>query len=240
MFNFLSKKAYDHIFAVGDIHGMYDKLIDLMHKVPFNPSKDIIIFLGDYIDRGTQNLKSLDYVMDFQEKFQDSIVCLLGNHELFAINYFNYHFNMGDWIEDLNYSWLHNGGFETSRELLALPSSEILRRLDWLKSLPSFYQIDNYYFCHAGIRPGTPLSKQKDADLLWTRYSFLDKYRGKETIVVGHTPVQRYLSVNHITGVPATKPLFLKNNIIMCDTGSFVNGGMISCVDVLSKNYWQA
>lgn len=240
MFDFLSKKEYNHIFAVGDIHGMYGKLIKLFDKIPFNPNEDMLIFLGDYIDRGKHSLRCLDFVMDFKEKYSDSVVCLLGNHELCAINYLNYHFNLGDWLDSLNYTWLDNGGLETQREFLALPNDEIFRRLDWIKSLPSYYQIDNYYFCHAGIRPGIPLSKQKDVDLLWIRYSFLNNYRGKETIVVGHTPVQSYASSDNFVGKHESKPIFLKNNIIMCDTGSFIVGGKLSCVDVLSKEYWQA
>lgn len=54
---------YKRILAVGDIHGMYDKLIKLMEQVQFNPAEDLLIFLGDYIDRGPQSLECVDYVM---------------------------------------------------------------------------------------------------------------------------------------------------------------------------------
>ena len=55
---------------------------------------------------------------------------------------------------------------------------------------------------------------------------------GEKTIVVGHTPVQQ-LGFEPV-------PQFLNNNIILCDTGSFIDAGMLSCVDVLSGKYWQS
>ena len=61
-------------------------------------------------------------------------------------------------------------------------------------------------------------------DLLWIRDSFFDNYRGAELVVVGHTPTQALDGRN--------VPLFLPNNIIACDTGSFLPDGRISCVDV--------
>ena len=81
---------YKRILAVGDIHGMYGKLIALMEKVKFNPEEDILIFLGDYIDRGPQSLECLDYVMDLYKQYPERVVPLLGNHEAMCINYYEY------------------------------------------------------------------------------------------------------------------------------------------------------
>ena len=62
---------YKRILAVGDIHGMYQKLLSLMDQVQFNPADDLLVFLGDYIDRGPQSLECLDYVMDICKQFPD-------------------------------------------------------------------------------------------------------------------------------------------------------------------------
>lgn len=59
---------YKRILAVGDIHGMYDKLIKLMDKVQFDPAEDLLVFLGDYIDRGPQSLECLDYVINLKQR----------------------------------------------------------------------------------------------------------------------------------------------------------------------------
>lgn len=44
--------GYSRVLAIGDIHGMYEKLITLLVKIQFNPEEELLVFLGDYIDRG--------------------------------------------------------------------------------------------------------------------------------------------------------------------------------------------
>lgn len=69
------------LLAVGDIHGYYDKLEDLMNLVR-PTSADKVIFLGDYIDRGPDSRKVLQYLMDFKKRFPGTdSVFLRGNHE---------------------------------------------------------------------------------------------------------------------------------------------------------------
>ena len=111
-----------------------------------------------------------------------------------------------------------------------------------MKMLSNHYQACDYYFCHAGIQPFIPLDKQRESDLLWMREGFFDLYDGRNgTIVVGHTPTMNLKKKywRDSDNPPAT-PQFLNNNIILCDTGSFMDGGKLSCVDVLSRNFWQA
>ena len=79
---------YKRILAVGDIHGMYDKLIALIEQVQFSPVEDLLIFLGDYIDRGPKSLECLDYVMNLQQQYPERVVCLKGNHEAMCVNYY--------------------------------------------------------------------------------------------------------------------------------------------------------
>ena len=59
------------IMAVGDIHGMYDKLKMLMRRIKFDPAQDKLIFLGDTIDRGPGSLQCFDYVMHLQKKYPE-------------------------------------------------------------------------------------------------------------------------------------------------------------------------
>ena len=195
---------YKRILAVGDIHGMYDKLIKLMEKVQFNPEEDLMIFLGDYIDRGPQSLESLDYVMNLQQQYPERVVCLKGNHEAMCVNYYWFKADKIGFIlagKDLQAAlmWSGNGGKETKRQFTKLEKPELQARLSWMRKLPNCYQIEDFYFCHAGIAPNTPQ--------------------------------------------------FLKNHIIMCDTGAYMDGiplnsrvvsGKLSCVDVLNKTFWQA
>ncbi len=112
--------GYSRVLAVGDIHGMYEKLIKLMEIIQFDPEEDLLVFLGDYIDRGPDSVKCLRYVYDLQRTCPDSVVCLLGNHEVMMSSYLmqkrgSYNTLIADYAD----SWLENGGFETLQQLNA-------------------------------------------------------------------------------------------------------------------------
>ncbi|MBQ9698801.1 MAG: serine/threonine protein phosphatase [Acidaminococcaceae bacterium] len=228
---------YKRILAVGDIHGMYKMLTSLMEQVQFNPEEDLLVFLGDYIDRGLQSLECLDYVMGLNIKYPERVVALKGNHEAMCINYYHYEgksfgfMQEGDDMQSI-LVWLDNGGYETYKQFKTLKRAAFQKRLRWMQKLPACFRMDEYYFCHAGIQPYIPLEKQREKDLLWIRKWFYTMYSGKETIVVGHTPVQNFCDGQ-------TTPQFMENNIIACDTGSFMDDGKLSCVDVLNRNFWQ-
>ncbi len=224
------------VIAIGDIHGMYEKLTTLMDKIRFAPEEDLLVFLGDYIDRGPDSVKCLQYVHDLQLQFPDSVVCLMGNHEVMMSSYLmekrvSYNTLIGDYSE----SWLENGGFRTLQQLNELDADKKEELLSWVTDLPVKYRYQEFFFCHAGIDPGVPLSVQSEFDMLWRRQEWWEQYSGEEIIVVGHTPVQK---VNKKTR--SAKPLFLQNNVMMCDTGAYMAGGRLSCVDVLSRKVWQA
>ena len=212
---------YRRILAVGDIHGMYKKLIALMDMVRFNPAEDLLVFLGDYIDRGPQSLECLDYVMDLCKQFPERVIPLLGNHEAMCLNYYDYELHkrslMDNFGKQMVLVWLDNGGTDTHRQFQKLKRSELQKRLRWIRMLSNHY-------------------------LIWIRYCFYDFYDGRYgTIVVGHMPTLYLKRKYWLDSVlRPVKPMFLKNNIILCDTGACIDGGKLSCVDVLSKKFWQA
>jgi serine/threonine protein phosphatase 1 len=237
---------YKRILAVGDVHGMYEKLITLMEKIQFNPAEDLLIFLGDYIDRGSQPLECLDYVKALSITHPGRVVPLLGNHEVMCLNYYRYKeqsrsFMMDGLDYEMAHVWLDNGGDKTKRQFKKLKRPELQKRLRWMRMLSNHYQVDKFYFCHAGIQPFIPLDRQREGDLVWMREGFFELYDGRAgTIVIGHTPVQELKRKHWTDGQPPATPQFLDNNIIMCDTGAFMEGGKLSCVDVLTGKFWQA
>ena len=218
---------YERILAVGDIHGRFDRLVSVMKKVSFRPSCDLLVFLGDYIDRGSQPLACMDYVMELQEKYPDSVIALKGNHEALALDYL-----IGENRNGL--IWLDNGGQPSLRELIRLDDAELYKHLDWMRFLPTNFRYRNFLFCHAGVNLSRTLEEQTEDDFLWTRGSkFVYSYDGRfGTLVVGHTLVQK------LDFAPV--PQFLDNGVILCDTGAFVENGFLSCVDVLHKTVWQS
>lgn len=227
--------GYSRVLAVGDIHGMYEKLIKLMEKIQFDPEEDLLVFLGDYIDRGPDSVKCLQCVYDLQRAHTDSVICLMGNHEVMMFSYLmqkrvNYNTVIADYAD----SWLENGGFDALKQLDELETGLKNELLQWVENLPVKYQYQEFFFCHAGVDPDVPLPAQTEFDMLWRRQQWWEQYKGVETIVVGHTPVQKVKKKTRYA-----KPLFLPNNVIMCDTGAYMSGGKLSCVDVLSQKVWQ-
>ena len=200
------------IFAVGDIHGCYEKLCALMDKIPLNMNQDQLLFIGDYIDRGPGSIEVLDYLIDLKKRLP-GIIFLKGNHEDMLQNYldgndrFTYLLNSGQQTLD---AYLHK---KAASEDYPVPSAH----LEFLSELRLYYQTEDYIFVHAGMRDKIPLESQKENDLLWIRNEFIySDYDFGKRVVFGHTPFR--------------EPL-LQANKIGIDTGA-VYGNRLTCVQL--------
>jgi serine/threonine protein phosphatase len=227
---------FKRILAIGDIHGQYDKLVNLWEKIGYNDNEDFIVFLGDYIDRGSKSIECLRFVRDLI-KSNNNVHALCGNHEAMFKEYFQENqLRYTNIYEDLVQTG--NGGNVTLQQfqehMVNNPNEmkqliEFIFELDYVNTA-----IDGVLFVHAGVNPRIcELGRQPINDLLWIRSDFFNNYSGDKLVVVGHTPVQIYTD-------GANKPLVLKNNIIMLDTGSFLPNGKVTCMDIRTKKYWQA
>ena len=232
---------YRRILAIGDMHGNFTRLLSLIHKVNFDPEQDLLILLGDYIDRGEENMRCLRWAMEMSEK--KNVIALRGNHEQMML----YYYLLGEKEDGI---WLPNGGKYSKKELDAWIKREpgTLRKvLKFIMQMPLYHQLfvngKEYIFCHAGLKPGVPLENQVEDDLLWIREEFYTDYQGTAEVIVGHTPTA-YLDIsnNYLLRDKPNEyyPLFLKNHITIIDTGSFLPKGRISCIDILSGDVWQS
>lgn len=213
---------YRHIFAVGDIHGHAKKLGKLLAEIPYDPAKDILIFLGDYIDRGPASRGVLEIVMDLW-RGSDRVICLRGNHEQMFLDFL-------DGADQLLF--LFNGGRATlesygyeedmdGRYRVYMPFSH----LDFLRSLPYFVETDRYIFVHAGFRPDVPLTEQTEEDLIWIRHEFIFTSVGfGKKIIFGHTPFY--------------EPLVMEDKIGI-DTGSGY-GRKLTCIQLPEEIFYHA
>ena len=69
-------------FVIGDIHDQLLPLDNLISWLVTNTNpEDEGVFLGDYIDRGTQTKECLDRVIQFLKPSRCKVITLLGNHE---------------------------------------------------------------------------------------------------------------------------------------------------------------
>lgn len=199
------------LYAVGDIHGRYDLLLNLMKKIQNHAlgfeSPHTIVFLGDYIDRGKRSKEVVSYLRNFKiENFTS--ICLKGNHE-----------DMMEQATDDFYGgtlvwWMQNGGNTTIDSYFANDKSSTEKHdwlsvaqddLQWFHQLPFYHIEDKYFFVHAGVNPYLPLINQDEENYLWIRDKFLNNkepyyHLDKEMIIVhGHTPVKvPMIESNHI------------------------------------------
>jgi diadenosine tetraphosphatase ApaH/serine/threonine PP2A family protein phosphatase len=210
------------LFAIGDIHGCLEKLEDLIEVIAANPQKDELIFIGDYIDRGSFGREVVEYVIGLQDIFK-KVICLLGNHEQMFLNYLEgveeelYLYNGGK--STLSGYGIKNSDFPDERKK-KIPEAHAL----FYRALLPYYQTKDYIFVHAGLIPGTPLGKQVTRDLLWVRHEFIDSnYDFGKRVIFGHTPL--------------SKPLIMENKIGI-DTGA-VYGGKLTCVELPEVKIYQ-
>ena len=200
----------DKIFAIGDIHGCFDQLDRLVKKIGIDFDNDTLVFMGDYIDRGPDSFKVVEFLINIKKKCPKAVF-LKGNHEEMFENYL-----LG---EDM-IRFLQNGGRMTIESYVRENSNENRFYMppgheDFFHSLVLYYETDEYVFVHAGLRKKVALEKQTADDLLWIRKGFIDSHFdfGKK-IVFGHTPF--------------SEPLINENKIGI-DTGA-VYGNRLTCL----------
>lgn len=171
--------------VIGDIHGCYEELkemiVDLENNKEYNKDTDRLIFLGDYIDRGMDSYKVIQYIKELQ-KNNDNVIALMGNHEKMCI----------DFMAHLSDDWLLNGYHTTINSYGNY--KELQKDIEWMKTLPLYYEDDSFIYVHAGINPNKPLDKNSAYELLWQRESFIyNKNEFDKTVIFGHTPSQNLL-----------------------------------------------
>jgi len=210
------------LYAIGDVHGRVDLLRD-MHALIRRELRDEpvpdwrVVHLGDYVDRGPESCAVIELLVAAMKADARNIV-LAGNHDIGFLDFLM--------VPQADGLFAKFGGYDTAlsygvrldfRDMLYLmPGHAALCRavpdshLDFLSSLRFSASFGDYFFCHAGIRPGVALDAQDEHDLTWIRRPFLDHPGLFDKVVVhGHTPVE--------------EPQLLPNRINV-DTGAFRTG----------------
>lgn len=193
------------IYAIGDVHGRADLLKRLMLNIREDAGdleegkRAVLVFLGDYVDRGFQSKEVIDYLLSEELEGFETIF-LKGNHEAAFLEF------MSD--PAFGPQWAKFGGSETLTSYGIRPPRAHTAASDWneacqrlnevlpvshrsfLQTLAPSVVIGDYAFVHAGMRPGRPIEEQTEDDLLWIRDSFLnDKTEFEQVVVHGHTPI---------------------------------------------------
>jgi serine/threonine protein phosphatase 1 len=177
MFNLFQKSNQPRQIVIGDVHGHFDGLQQLVQTFSLNDD-DRLYFLGDLIDRGPKSKQVVKWVRE------NKYPCLLGNHEVMLLR----SFNGGELDEIALRHWLMAGGQETLQSYgdAGVPQEDI----DWLESLPTYLDLGDVWLVHAGVDPYTSIDKQNEEQFCWIREKFFScqfPYFTDKTIVTGHT-----------------------------------------------------
>jgi serine/threonine protein phosphatase 1 len=192
------------VYAIGDIHGCYDLMKQLLRDLAVDAAaradgrQPILVFLGDYVDRGPHSAKVLEALVWLDRRPDLDIHLLKGNHEKALLDFMDAPERGGPWIGFGGAETLMSYGvapprLEGGAEEYRRARNELLERmpashLRLLMRLELMAMIGDYAFVHAGVRPGVELENQLEEDLLWIRRGFVDAPGpfGK-TIVHGHS-----------------------------------------------------
>jgi serine/threonine protein phosphatase 1 len=210
------------IYAIGDIHGRFDLMEALADHIAqemrTSPAQvAATVFLGDYVDRGPRSFDVVDRLA--RGDWPTPVVCLLGNHEDVLLRFLDDPTILEVWRQWGALETLASYGvdvqpairardYEAVREDFAARIPDGHRR--FLMRLETTYSAGEYFFCHAGVRPGVPLDHQAREDLIMIREPFLSSTADFGKVVVhGHTPTQ--------------EPV-IEANRIGIDTGAYATG----------------
>lgn len=196
-------------FAVGDIHGRADLLEAMLVQLEQRAEAEtraggapVVVFLGDYVDRGPDSAPVLDLLLTGRPRGYERHY-LRGNHEAMMRAFIDAPLE--------NRAWMLQGGAETLMSYGVQPPSprnavdadwiaaaETLQRQvpeahhAFLAGLQRYVALGDYAFVHAGIDAGRSLEEQTDDDLYWARDRFIaSKRRFSHRVVHGHTPVDQ-------------------------------------------------
>ncbi|MGZ6010266.1 MAG: metallophosphoesterase family protein [Caulobacteraceae bacterium] len=218
--------AGELIYAVGDVHGRYDLLKRLLSViledwgVQGRGRRPLLIFCGDYVDRGPDSAAVVEAMVWLQQRGDIQACFIKGNHEAAMMRFLDKPTDCAGWLRFGGVETLRSYGVVApapadpascfrARDLLlqCMPSSH----LRFLERLELMLVVGDYAFVHAGVQPGVDLKSQREEDLLWIRQEFLgDEGPFEKVIVHGHSWTD-------------DKPQILPHRIGL-DTGAYATG----------------
>ena len=203
--------------AIGDIHGCATALDTLLEYVA-PATEDVVVTLGDYIDRGPDSRRVIDCLMSLAGRCNH--VALRGNHEIMMLDAMA----SESWLRP----WLGHGGKATLESYGGAFENIPDDHLDFLKNrLQPMYENKTHFFVHANARPDIALDQQPDAALYWQKFGDPGPHLSGKTMVCGHTE-QR-------SGLPVSN-----DHAVCIDTKAYASDGWLTCLDIELGRIWQA
>jgi serine/threonine protein phosphatase 1 len=211
------------LLAIGDIHGCLRSLDKILNSIELR-ADDLIVTLGDYVDRGPDSRGVLDRLIAL--KSRGRLLPLLGNHDLMMVHARQWQEASPIWLACGGHSTLASYGAPTAKaaELRRVPQEH----WDFLENAcVNWYETNTHIFVHASLYPDLPLSDQPDSALLWDKLDRPVAHCSGKIVVCGHT--------RQASGVPVSW-----GTTVCIDTGAYAPDGWLTCLDVAEGCYWQA
>lgn len=206
---------HGRLFVVGDLHGCYDQLMQKLEQVKFDFQSDVLIAVGDLVDRGADSLKCLNLLDEPWFK------AILGNHEEMCLlshvepSMANLHAQHGG-------KWFYQLSIEQQKQII-----ERLQRVPLL--LEVHYQNKKYGFVHADIDVND-----------WEKFKVAIQSKSRESALWGRGRIKnrRFLKYSTVSGIDQ---IFLGHTVVDCvtrkdncyylDTGACF-GGELTIVEI--------
>jgi serine/threonine protein phosphatase 1 len=210
--------------AIGDIHGCLLAFDALLEEVDIR-ADDVLVTLGDYVDRGPNSKGVLDRMLALAARCR--CLPLKGNHDLMMLGGREDAEHFSEWLKSGGRqtlaSYQANEDWQTFAEEIPTPHWRFLK-----DDCVPYHETDTHFFVHANVYPDLPLAEQPEYMVYWETLE-MGTWRPHEsgkTMVCGHS-VQR-----------SGRPLVL-DHAICIDTWVY-GDGWLTCLDVGSEVYWQA
>lgn len=205
--------------AVGDIHGCDVALETLLKLVDPQPD-DLVVILGDVIDRGPDTRRCIDQLLDLRNRCR--VVSLMGNHEEIFLDVLS---GGRRWAQ----TWPNFGGLEMLASYGGSMENIPPDHLEFLRSGKDFYETDSEIFVHALLRPQMPPELEEAAYLRWARFPAggLEAHVSGRRLICGHTAQKG--------GKPDGNPAS-----VCIDTCAYCPSGFLSALETGTDTLWQA
>jgi serine/threonine protein phosphatase 1 len=182
------------LYAVGDIHGMRDKLEALLASLPLEQD-DHLVFIGDYVDRGPDPHGVVELLVEFSRRVPCTF--LMGNHEAMFLSFLGWvgpaYFGGEAFLQNGGASTLQSYGYFNAEGGFTLPPEHE----KFFRELRLFYVEGQYAFVHAGLSRDAlrlsdieyALQHERPRSLLWQRSTAAVPHNLGVTVIYGHTPM---------------------------------------------------
>lgn len=224
------KRNRPRTYVIGDLHGAYKALCEVLQKVNFNYERDTLIFIGDLADGWGDFDKCLKKFLTIKNFYP-----IIGNHDLYLMDFLKTGIPKDE--------WLSRGGISTLKTIESNPNA-INMLTEYFLSAKYYHILEDKFFCHGGFNHKRAITNQKRLTFAINRqmYKTAQKYDRQKIkfdikydesnsiklneIFIGHSTTRKF------------KPAF-KANLINVDTGAG-SVGYLTIMDVYRKSYIQS